>query len=93
MAREIDHREQQVADLCRGLGALAARDLGLDLGCLLADLRQHRHWVIPVEADLAGLGLQLERAGERGQGVPAVRSAAMICKSRAMSRDGVMAGP
>ena len=40
----------------------------LDLVGLLADFPQHRARIVPVEADLARLGLQLQRAGERGEG-------------------------
>ena len=47
--------------------AVARGDLGFDLVAFLADLGQHRHRIVPVEADLAGLGLQLQRAGEGGQ--------------------------
>ena len=67
MAGQIDHGKQQIADLGRGLVAVAGGDLGFDLVALLADLGQHRHRIVPVEADLAGLGLQLQRAGEGGQ--------------------------
>ena len=62
VAGEIDHREQQIADLGCGRIASAGLDIGLDLVGLLADLGQHRQRIVPVEADLAGLLLQLQRA-------------------------------
>src|SRR5262245_22379334 len=64
MAGEVDHREQEVADLGPGGGTIAGSELGLDLVRLLADLGQHRERVVPIEPDLAGFGLQLERTGE-----------------------------
>ncbi len=64
MAGEVDHREQEVADLGTCGGTIAGSELGLDLVRLLADLGQHRERVVPIEADLAGLGLQFERTGE-----------------------------
>ena len=68
MAGQVDHGKQQIADLGRGLVAVAGSDLGFDLVAFLADLGQHRQRIVPVEADLAGLVLQLQRAGEGGQG-------------------------
>ena len=47
-----------------GGSALARRNFSLDLVCLLADLGEHSVRIVPVEADHAGLGLQLERTGE-----------------------------
>src|SRR4029077_16452100 len=64
MAGEVDHREQEVADLGACRGTMAGSELGLDLVRLLADLGQHRERAVPIEADLAGLGLQFERTGE-----------------------------
>ena len=55
--------------------ALAGRDLGFDLVGFLADLGEHRQRIVPVEADLAGLGLQLQRAGEGRERRPARRRA------------------
>jgi hypothetical protein len=66
MAGEVDHGKQQVADLGRRLTAPAGRDLGFDLVALLADLGQHRQRIVPVEADLAGFGLEIQGAGEGG---------------------------
>ena len=62
MTRQIDHRKQEIADFGGRRAALAGRDFGLDLIGLLADLCKHRERIVPVEADLAGLLLQLERA-------------------------------
>ncbi len=68
MTRQIDHREQQVADLS-GCRCLAGRvgfhlvELGLDLVGFLANFRQHRARIVPVEADASGFLLQLERTG------------------------------
>ena len=45
----------------------AVGDFGLDLGDLFAELRQHGAHVAPVEADLAGALLKLERPRKRGQ--------------------------
>ena len=87
MAGEVGHREQQVADLGGRRIALAALDVGLDLVRLLADLRQHRERIVPVEADLAGLLLQLERAR---QGREADRHAGKRAASLA-SRSGFAA--
>src|SRR5882672_12071234 len=68
MAREVDDRKQQVARLGSRLLAVATySDRGFDLVSFLSDLRQHRHRIVPVEAHLAGLLLQLERAGEGRQ--------------------------
>ena len=41
---------------------VAGLDVGLDLVGLFADLGQHRQRIVPVESDLAGLLLELERA-------------------------------
>ena len=62
VAGEVDHGEKQIADL-GAAGIVAAVELGLDLVGLLADLGQHAARVVPVEADAAGLVLQLQRAG------------------------------
>ena len=59
MAREIDGREQQVTGLGGGLAWFSQCQGGLDLVGFLADFRQHRRRVVPVEADLAGLLLVL----------------------------------
>src|SRR5262245_9979133 len=64
MTGEVDHSKQKVADLGTGGGTIAGGELGLDLVRLLADLGEHRERVVPIEADLAGLGLQFERTGE-----------------------------
>src|SRR5262249_61440595 len=64
MTGEVDPREQEVADLGTRGGTIAGSKLGLDLVRLLADLGEHRARVVPIEADLAGLGLQFKRAGE-----------------------------
>ena len=43
MAREVDHREQQIADLvAQPLDARAVSELGPQLGDLLLDLVEHR---------------------------------------------------
>ena len=63
MAGEVDHREQQIADLGRRRGFVGAIELGFDLVGFLADFGEHRARVVPVEADAAGLVLQLQGAG------------------------------
>ena len=64
MAGEVDHREQQVADLgCRRLGLVGLIEFGFDFVGFLADLGEHGARVVPVEADAAGLVLQLKSAG------------------------------
>src|SRR5262245_57547741 len=64
MARQVDYRKQKIAGLGGGVALLTRSDRRFDLVRLLADLCQHRHRIVPVEADLASLHLQLERAGE-----------------------------
>ena len=69
VAGEIDHREQQIADLVGQLvGACTLVELGPEFGNLLFDLAQHLRWFRPVEADPRGPSLQLGRADESGQG-------------------------
>ena len=51
MAGEVDHREQQIADLGRRFGRSPGVELGFDLVGLLADLGEHRARIVPVEAD------------------------------------------
>ncbi len=69
MAGEVDDGEQQIADFRRRPRALSPASIAcFDLVGLLADLGEHRQRIVPVEADLAGLLLQLERAGQGGQG-------------------------
>ena len=58
-------RSPTSAALC---AARAGVELGFDLVGFLADLGEHRARIVPVEADPAGLVLQLEGAGQRGQG-------------------------
>src|SRR5262245_40349453 len=67
VARQVHHREQQIAHLGAGSRAAARGDLGLDLVRLFADLGEHGQGIVPIEADFAGLGLQLERAREGGE--------------------------
>ena len=64
MTGKIDHREQEVAHLGTRVGTLAGSELGLNLVRLFTDLGEHRERVVPIEADLAGFGLQFERTGE-----------------------------
>ena len=52
---------------------------------LLADFGQHRQRIVPVEANLAGLGLQLERAGKGGQGDRDAGEGARSFLSRALA--------
>src|SRR6185312_14560653 len=68
MAGEVRDREQEVAHLALERLGRAPGDLGLDLGGLLADFRENRPRVVPVEPDLARFLLQLERARKRRQG-------------------------
>src|SRR5262245_46871021 len=81
MTGKIDNGEQEVADLGAGGLTVAGRQLRLDLVRLLANLGKDRARIVPVEPDLAGLGLQLERPGEgrerdrdAGKGTRDVRS-------------------
>src|SRR5262245_20674177 len=64
MTGEVDHGEQEIADLRRRIGAVAGRQFRLDLVRLLTDLGKHRTRAVPVGTGLAGLGLQLERTGQ-----------------------------
>ncbi len=57
-----------IADLLPGCARSAGRQLGRDFIGLLADFCQHRQGIVPVETDLAGLFLELERAHEGGEG-------------------------
>ena len=63
MAGEVDHREQQIADLGCRIGFAGTIEFGFDLVGFLADFGQHRARIIPVETDTAGLVLKLQRAG------------------------------
>ena len=73
--REVDDREEDVADLVRDLGVglglrarlARARDLGLELAELLAHLRERALEVGPVEAGGDRAPLQLPRLQERRQ--------------------------
>src|SRR5690348_13154190 len=68
MPREIDGREEKVADFGACVRGVSFVECGLDLVRLLTDLGEHGARIVPVEADIAGLVLQLERAGEGGKG-------------------------
>ena len=68
MAREVDHGKQEVADFAAKRLGVAGVDLRLDLIDLLPDLGEHGARVVPVEADLGRLLLQLQRTRQRGQG-------------------------
>ena len=66
VARQIDRREQQIADLvAQPLGARILLELGADLGDLLVELVEHLRRLRPVEADPRRAPLQLGRAHER----------------------------
>ena len=65
-AGEIDHGEQQIANLDRRLGAIAIGDFGFNLVAFLADFRDHRHRIVPIEAYFSRLGLELESASHGG---------------------------
>ncbi len=58
MPRQVDNREQQVADFGGRAVTVAAVDIGLDLVRLFTDLGQHRERIVPIEPDLAGLLLK-----------------------------------
>src|SRR6185437_4299108 len=59
VAREIDHREQQIAELVLDARLFGlALDLVAQLVELLVDLGEHRRRVLPVEADARGALLQ-----------------------------------
>ncbi len=59
MTREIDDRKQQVADLGTGARCIACRDLLCDFIGLFPYLREYRERIVPIEANVAGLCLQL----------------------------------
>ena len=65
LAREIHHREEQVADLLLHRIGIAQR--GFDLRDFLAHLRKDRPRLAPVEAHLRRLLLHLVRMQQRGQ--------------------------
>src|SRR3954463_6269788 len=58
---EIDHREQQIAELVAEGGAVGAPRSLLQFRDFLGDLVEHRGRARPVEADLRGLVLELQR--------------------------------
>src|ERR1043166_5550952 len=60
MTRQIDHREQQIADFLLGVVGCAGIKRVFDLVGLLADLGEHGARIVPVEADTAGFILQLQ---------------------------------
>ena len=66
MPRQIDHGEQQVADLGRGgrVVTLGPVELGFDLVGFFTDLAQDRARIVPIEADFARFGLQFQRTGQ-----------------------------
>ena len=66
VAREIDGREQQIADFSGGAGLITVQHR-LDLVGLFANLVQDRARIVPIEADFARFLLQFERAGEGGE--------------------------
>src|SRR5580692_5718254 len=63
MAREIDGGKQKIADFAGGRGCVAI-ERGFDFIGFLADFVQHCPRIVPIEADFARLGLQLERPGK-----------------------------
>ena len=62
------------------MSAVAGSDLGFDLVAFLADLGQNRERIVPVEADLAGLVLEFQRAGEGGHGDRHARESADLLR-------------
>ena len=69
VAGQINHREEQVADLA-GHGppvGLRPVQLGLDLADFFPDLGKHQPCIVPVEAHRRRLGLQLVGAHQRRQ--------------------------
>ena len=68
VAREIGDDEQKIADLAVTRLPVANRKRLLDLVRLLAQFGEHGLGVVPVEADLAGLFLKLQSAGQGGKG-------------------------
>ena len=68
-ARQVDHHEQQIAQLVfdvRSWAALRAR-LG-ELGELLVEFVEHLLGILPIEADAGGARGDLLRFDQRGQG-------------------------
>ena len=72
MAGEVDHREQEVAELPRARPGRASATARAQLADLLLDLGQDRRRPPPVEPDPRRAFLQLERAGQ-GRKAPAAR--------------------
>ena len=68
MAGEIGDDEQQVANFAFHAFRVAGGQGFLDLIRLLTQFGQDCTRVVPVEADLTGLFLQFQRAGQSGQG-------------------------
>src|SRR5580704_16069609 len=64
---EVDGSKKQVADFGGGF-IWVGFQRRLDLIGLLANLAQYGAHVVPVEPYFAGFGLELKRAGERGEG-------------------------
>src|SRR5665647_2755099 len=68
MPGQVDHCEQEVANLGRCAVRVGAVEFGLDLVGFFSNFGEHGARVVPVEADLAGLVLQLQSTRQRGQG-------------------------
>src|SRR6266566_6369892 len=68
MAGQVGHGKQEVSDLRRSRSPIIVCKLGFDLVHLFSNLGKYRQWVSPVEANIAGFGLELERADECGEG-------------------------
>ena len=86
MTGEVNDGEQQIADLARDFLLRPGIELRADLVGFLADLCQHGLRIVPVEADLAGFLLQLERARERRQPGRDAGERAVAAGSRASAR-------
>src|SRR5262249_10231969 len=68
MAGEIDDREQEIANFAGRCLCIPVRELCVDLTYFLTDLFKDCVRIVPVEADLSGLDLQLEGADQGGEG-------------------------
>ena len=86
MAGEVDDDEQQIADFALELLGVAVSKLGLDLAGFFANFIDHGLRAVPVEADLAGLLLQLQSPRERRQAGRDAGERAGAARGRALAR-------
>ena len=63
MAGKIDNGKQKIANLAGGAAFVVSVELGFNLVGFFADLGKNGSWIILIEADAAGLVLELEGTG------------------------------